>query len=72
MLPNNVTLSAAVMPVKDAVRMEFGVSNGSAEKVTGLRVQMCVMLGHLAGFEKRTNDNKVFAAPFAACHDETR
>jgi len=51
--------------------MEFRVTNGSAGPLTGLRVQMCVMLAGLAGFEGRTNDNKVFAAPFAACKDET-
>jgi hypothetical protein len=32
---------------------------------------MCVMLANLAGFEKRTNENKVFAPPFAACKDAT-
>ena len=42
--------------------MEFRVTNGSAEKLTGLRVQMCVMLAGLTGFDERTNDNKVFAA----------
>ena len=58
-------------PGKDGVRMEFRVTNGSAEKLTGLRVQMCVMLAGLTGFDERTNDNKVFAAPFAACKDAT-
>lgn len=68
-LPNKVVLGARVVPGRDGVRMEFRVSNGSAEKLTGLRVQMCVMLGGLAGFEGRTNANKVFAKPFAACRD---
>jgi hypothetical protein len=53
------------------VRMEFRVTNGSGEKLTGLRVQMCVMLAGLTGFDKMTNDNKVFASPFAACKDAT-
>jgi hypothetical protein len=70
-LPNRVSLASKVVPAKDGVGMEFTVSNGSAETLTSLRVQMCVMLGHLNGFEGRTNDNKVFAAPFAACRDET-
>jgi peptidoglycan/xylan/chitin deacetylase (PgdA/CDA1 family) len=70
-LPNKVSLSSRVVPGRDGVRMEFKVSNGSERKLTGLRVQMCVMLAGLAGFEKRTNDNKVFAAPFAACRDAT-
>jgi peptidoglycan/xylan/chitin deacetylase (PgdA/CDA1 family) len=68
-LPNKVALGARIEPGRDGVRMEFRVSNGSPEKLTGLRVQMCVMLGGLAGFEGRTNDNKVFAKPFAACRD---
>jgi hypothetical protein len=70
-LPNKVALASKVLPRRDGVRMEFRVRNGSDRKLTGLRVQMCVMLGGLAGFEKQTNANKVFAAPFAACHDAT-
>ncbi|MFO0879797.1 MAG: polysaccharide deacetylase family protein [Gemmataceae bacterium] len=70
-LPNKVMLSSKVLPGRGGVRMEFRVTNGSDRKLTGLRVQMCVMLAGLEGFEKRTNDNKVFAAPFAACKDAT-
>ena len=68
-LPNTVRLGARVAPVKGGVRMEFRVTNGTSEPLTGLDVQMCVMLKGLAGFEGRTNRNKVFAAPFAACKD---
>src|SRR5215813_13006877 len=32
---------------------------------------MCVMLKALVGFDDQTNDNKVFARPFAACRDRT-
>jgi hypothetical protein len=70
-LPNRVTFGTKVVPAKDGVRMEFWVRNGSPEKLTGLNVQMCVMLKELAGFADRTNDNKVFAKPFAACKDRT-
>ena len=69
-LPNTVTMISKVTPGKDGVRMEFAIKNGSDAKLTGLRVQMCVMLAGLPGFEKQTNDNKVFASPFAACKDE--
>ncbi len=71
-LPNRVTLSSKITPSKDGVRMEFKVTNDSSEKLTGLRVQMCVMLAGLTGFTQQTNDNKILAAPFAACHDETK
>jgi peptidoglycan/xylan/chitin deacetylase (PgdA/CDA1 family) len=70
-LPNRVTLSSKVTPGKDGVRMELKVTNGSDAKLTGLRVQMCVMLAGLKGFDAMTNENKVFAAPFAACKDTT-
>ncbi len=70
-LPNKVVLSSRVVPAKDGVRMEFRMTNGSSEKLTGLRVQMCVMLAGLKGFEDRTNENKSFELPFAACKDTT-
>ncbi len=70
-LPNKVTLGSKVVPGRDGVRMEFRVTNGTDQTLTGLRVQMCVMLAGLTGFDKQTNDNKVFAAPFAACKDAT-
>ena len=69
-LPNKVCLATKVVPGADGVRMEFAVKNGSDQLLTGLRVQMCVMLAGLTGFTKQSNDNKVFAAPFAACRDE--
>ena len=69
-LPNKVVFGAKVVPGRDGVRMELWVSNGSEERLTGLRAQMCVMLKGLSGFEGRTNDNKVFAKPLAACRDQ--
>jgi peptidoglycan/xylan/chitin deacetylase (PgdA/CDA1 family) len=70
-LPNKVNLKSTVIPGRDGVRMTFQVTNDSDKTLTGLRVQMCVMLAGLTGFEKRTNENKIFASPFAACRDDT-
>ena len=70
-LPNKVTLASNIRPDKDGVRLEFRVKNGSDQALTGLRVQMCVMLAGLTGFEQRTNDNKVLSTPFAACRDSS-
>lgn len=70
-LPNKVKLGARAVPGRDGVRMEFRVTKGTTEKLSGLDVQMCVMLKGLAGFDGRTNTNKVFAAPFAACRDRS-
>jgi hypothetical protein len=48
-LPNKVTLASKVVPGRDGVRMEFRVTNGTDQRLTGLRVQMCVMLAGLTG-----------------------
>jgi peptidoglycan/xylan/chitin deacetylase (PgdA/CDA1 family) len=70
-LPSIATFGAEVVPERDGVRLELWVRNRSAEKLTGLQVQMCVMLKSLVGFVQRTNENKVFSRPFAACRDQT-
>ena len=70
-LPNKVTFGTRVWAGTAGVAMEFWIKNGSAEKLTGLNVQMCAMLAGLAGFGERTNDNKVFAKPFVACRDKS-
>jgi peptidoglycan/xylan/chitin deacetylase (PgdA/CDA1 family) len=61
--------TAEVRPTAEGVRLRFTLTNRSAKKWTGLAVQMCAMLGRLRGFEERTNANKIFAPPFAACRD---
>ena len=66
-LPNQVTLATKVESVKGGVRMEFSITNGTSEKLTGLDIQMCGMLKGLTGFAEQTNENKIFVAPFAAC-----
>lgn len=68
-LPNQVTLASEVHPTRDGVRMRFRVTNGSKESLRQLNVQVCVLLQGLVGFDQRTNDNKRFASPLAACHD---
>lgn len=68
-LPNGVVFGAKVVPTRQAVRMELWLKNGSDQPLRDLRVQNCVMLKGAKGFETQTNDNKVFAAPYAACHD---
>lgn len=66
-LPNGVEFGAKVMPLRDAVRMELWLKNGSAARLADLRVQVCAMLKGAKGFDEQTNDNKVFDPPFAAC-----
>jgi hypothetical protein len=68
-LPNGIAFSAKVWPIADQkiVGMELTLTNGTKEKLSDLRVQVCAMLKGAAGFEQQTNDNKVFTGPFAAC-----
>ncbi|WP_435005360.1 polysaccharide deacetylase family protein [Tundrisphaera lichenicola] len=70
-LPNLVTLTSRVTPGPDGTRLEFRVTNGSTETLTGLDIQMCVMLKSLDGFETTSNENKLFQPPFAAASDNS-
>ena len=69
-LPNGITFGTKVVPESAAVRMEMWLTNGTAETLTDLRVQNCVMLKGAAGFAAQTNDNKIFRAPYAACRSD--
>jgi hypothetical protein len=50
--------------------MELWLRNGTAETLTNLRVQNCVMLARAPGFSAQSNANKVFRPPFAAARSE--
>lgn len=69
-LPDGVRFGTKVVPEWDAVRMEMWLVNGSDRPLSDLRVQNCVMLKGLAGFDGQTNDNKVFSGPYAAARNE--
>jgi hypothetical protein len=66
-LPNKIAFGVKVKPAKDAVRMEMWLRNGTNERLTDLRIQICVMTKMAAGFQQQTNDNKLFKNPYAAC-----
>jgi hypothetical protein len=66
-LPNGISFGVKIAPAQEAVRMELWLTNGTKDRLTDLRVQNCVLLKGAAGFEGLTNDNKVFASPYAAC-----
>ncbi len=70
-LPNGVTFTSRAHSGQDGVRLEFAIENGSDAALSGLDVQMCVMLGRLRGFQAATNDNKQFGPVFAAAHDQS-
>lgn len=66
-LPNGIDFGTKIVPGKSEVRMELWLKNGTKEKLTNMRVQNCVLLKGARGFEAQSNDNKVFAPPYAAC-----
>lgn len=70
-LPNGIEFGSRVVPHLDHIEMKMWLKNGTAETLSDLRVQNCVMLKGAAGFTAQTNDNNRFVAPFAVCHDET-
>jgi peptidoglycan/xylan/chitin deacetylase (PgdA/CDA1 family) len=70
-LPNRVTFGTKVVPERQGVRLQLWLTNGTNQKLTDLRVQMCVLLKAAKGFEQRSNGNKIFAKPFTACRETT-
>jgi hypothetical protein len=69
-LPNQVSYGVQLTPSINAVDMELWLKNDSAQALTGLRVQVCVMLTGAPGFNRQTIANKRFAAPIAAVQSE--
>lgn len=65
-LPNGIAFGAEVLPTVQGVQMKLWLRNGTPERLTGLRVQNCVMLGRTTGFTTQSLANKVFHGPFAA------
>lgn len=69
-LPNHVSFGAHIAPGRDAVEIRLWLRNSGDERLTGLRAQLCAMLGRLKGFEAQSNDNKIFDPPYAACRSD--
>ncbi len=69
-LPNGIAFGATVQPSPTEVRMGLWLRNGTTEKLSGLRVQNCIMLKAAAGFAAQTLTNKVFQAPYAAARSD--
>ena len=67
-LPNQIAFGVKVRPAfSNAVLMELWLRNGTDKPLTGMRVQNCVMLKAVNGFNQQTNVNKILTKPFAVC-----
>lgn len=64
-LPDKVAFGAEVKLDGPAVRMSLWLRNGSAQPLTAMRSQVCVMLARAAGFNAQSNANKTFTTPRA-------
>ncbi len=69
-LPNGIAFGTRVVPGRDGVRLTTWLRNGTAQVLSGLRAQNCVMLNGAEGFRAQTDQNKVLRAPYAACRSE--
>ena len=69
-LPNQVSYGVRLTPSAKAVDMELWLKNESAQALTGLRVQVCVMLKGAPEFNRQTNENKRLTSPIAAVRSE--
>jgi hypothetical protein len=66
-LPDGVAFAVRVQAQARSVAFHFRVTNKSPQSLSRLRIQNCILLGRLAGFETRTNRNKIFRPPYVAC-----
>ena len=64
-LPNAVQFGAQVKPAENGIDMELWLANGTAEPLTRLRTQICVLLKGAPEFAAPSNDNKIFKAESA-------
>ncbi len=65
-LPNGITIAAKVTDQDGTANMQLTLQNGTQEKLTGLRVQVCVMLKGLVGFNAQEKRQSVSRPPFVA------
>lgn len=71
-LPNGIRFGVRVVPEVDHVWMELSLTNGTAETLSDMRVQHCLMLAYSEEFSPSSNDNKIFHGDYALVHDPTR
>ncbi len=65
-LPNGIEFGVKVIPLSDQLRMKMWLTNRTQKPLSDLRVQNCIMLKGMRGFDQQTNDNKRFGNDYAA------
>lgn len=65
-LPNGVRFGASVVPAhENGADLLLWLENGTADTLTGLRTQICVMLKGIPGFTAQSDANKTFTSDTA-------
>ncbi|MCC7498353.1 MAG: polysaccharide deacetylase family protein [Bryobacterales bacterium] len=67
-LPNDIRFGGNISMAGERVEMELWLRNGTAQPLTGLKTQICMMLKGAPEFAAQTRDNKVFRPPVSAVH----
>ena len=71
-LPNGIVMTSEVTNVDDAAMMKISLTNGTKEKLTGLRVQVCTMLKGAVGFNVQEKLVTVVDGPIIAIKAEDK
>ncbi|HAB15293.1 MAG TPA: hypothetical protein PLX89_03355 [Verrucomicrobiota bacterium] len=73
-LPNGIAFGTLVTPIgRDAVAVRLWVRNGTEEPLTGMRAQVCAMLGRAVGFNGQTTANKLIeGSTVGVCNQDQR
>lgn len=68
-LPNKISIKTRAVPTATALQMEMSLTNGTKEKLTGMRVQNCIMLRGAPEFGVLTMDNRVDVGSYATARN---
>lgn len=65
-LPNGIVIESDVTEDHGSAQMQLKLTNGTDQKLTGLRVQVCVMMAGALGFNAQEPLRNITAPPFVA------
>jgi peptidoglycan/xylan/chitin deacetylase (PgdA/CDA1 family) len=69
-LPNEILFGAKVIPNASGVQLSMWLVNGTTETLTGLKTQVCAMLKGLEGFNRQSEEGRLFNPPVAAIESQ--
>ena len=67
-LPNGIVIETIVIPSKTEVRFQQRLINNSDELLSDLRVQNCLMLKNMLGYNQLSDQNNISSGPYIARH----